>query len=173
MLGLILLALQKLAWDFLMTTCGQCHMFAAHPKDGISPTAMPPWNHFRVGKQKLRGQTGQRAASSEAGDIFDVEPREVANPSAAWPGALTDPNFHVPSLSSASPQAFTTQPDEKGLCPFWRWGILCKAKFFIAGHTGDFVHSSGPNHKLCWKCCVKPFYFLSSMCCVSDSHSIP
>ena len=72
MLGLILLALQKLAWDFLMTTCGQCHMFLAHLKDGTSHTAKPPQNHFRVRKQKLGGQTGQTVASSETDDIFDV-----------------------------------------------------------------------------------------------------
>lgn len=56
-----------------MTTCGQCHMFLTHLKDGTSHTAMPPRNHFRVGKQKLGGQAGQAVASSETGDIFDVE----------------------------------------------------------------------------------------------------
>lgn len=48
-------------------------MFLTHLKDGTSHTAMPPQNHFRVGKQKLGGQAGQAVASSETGDIFDVE----------------------------------------------------------------------------------------------------
>lgn len=48
-------------------------MFLTHLKDGTSHTAMPPRNHFRVGKQKLGGQAGQAVASSETGDIFDVE----------------------------------------------------------------------------------------------------
>lgn len=86
-------------------------MFLAHLKDGTSHTAVPPWNHFRVGKQKLRGQTDQTVASSEAtDDIFDVGWERALQQTSALHGQelLLTQALHIPSLSFLSPNIFTT-----------------------------------------------------------------
>lgn len=130
-LGLILLALQKLAWDFLMTTCGQCHMFLAHLRDGTSHTATASWNHFRVGKKKLGGQTGRTVASSETDDIFDVgqERAPWQTPALRGQELLLTQALHVPSLSFTNPYALRTLPDKKCHCPIWDDVFYVKLNF--------------------------------------------
>lgn len=166
--------------DFLMTTCGQCHMFAAHLRDCVSHTAMPLWNHFRVGKQRLRGQTGQRVASSEL-----VTALMCSRLSSVQTLALRGQELLLTQISMfpslfCQPSSLHNPAWWEGLCPCWRWGVFHKAEFFYHLshkwlHPLKVFGQERPKPSTLLEMLYKSLFFFlkSSMCCMSDSHSMP